>query len=218
MKVSIIGLGRVGSIAASELKTRGHYVVGIDKIADESEAVAGSYEVYVCEVSKHDEMVKYIKGSDAVFSTIPPDLEHPEIYKGSIQAIIQETKDAGVPRLLSIIGSSSAMVNTGQKLLYTDILDETNRLFFENICEAETVYHEEKNLDWACITPPAFMELYEPVLRKYRKRYDNYIVTMDDTSMKYTEVSRISLTDFAYACCDEIENPTAHHQRICVGY
>lgn len=218
MRITLIGLGRVGKIAAQELVARGHYVVGIDKFADESTTIAGKMEVHKCDIEDTGKMVSHMEGSDAIFNAISPNLEHPESYREYILAMFDQTKKAGVSRFLSIIGSSSIIVNTGEKLVYSDYFEETNRIFYLNICETEEIYQKETELDWACITPAAFMELYEPVLRTYRKSYDDHLVTTDESSMRYFEVSEISLTDFAYACCDELETPTAHHQRICVAY
>jgi putative NADH-flavin reductase len=215
---TVIGLGRIGAIVARELVERGHRVVGIGKSADESTSIPGRYDVHRCDIDDEARMIALMAGSDAVFNAISPNLASPGTYGSQIEAVIRETKAAGVPRLLSIIGSSSVLVNTGVKLAETDYFDETNRVFYLNICASEEIYFQERELDWACITPPAFMEDFEPVLRTYRKRYDGHLLAIDDESPRYFEVSWISLTDFAYACADELETPTAHHQRVSIGY
>jgi len=218
MRFAVVGLGRIGARTAKELVKRGHHVVGIDKFADGSTSIPDKYDVHRCEISHKDEMIRLMKGSDAVFNAISPNLEHPETYGVFITSIMSQTKKAGVPRLLSVIGSSSALVNTGERLVYSDYFDETNRIFYLNICESEELYSKEKELDWGCITPPAFMENPEPVRRQYRKRYDGHIVALNDSSPCYWEVSWISLSDFAFACADELEMPTVHRQRVCIGY
>ncbi|MBR0597776.1 NAD(P)-dependent oxidoreductase [Sinanaerobacter chloroacetimidivorans] len=220
MKFVIVGVsGRIGSRAAKEAVSRGHQVIGIDAFAKgEIEGV----EIHQCAIEEFDKMVGLMAGADAVLNAIAANMEHPERYGKSIQFIIDECKAARVPKLLSIIGSSSALCPNGTKLIESDYFEEANRIFYENICKSEEVYEHEKELNWGCITPAAFMELPEPILKKYRMG-DDYLVIMDEpgidkNSEAYFDISKISLTDFAYACVDELENDRIHQRRCCVGY
>ncbi len=221
MKILIVGVGgRIGSLAAKEALARGHDVIGVDVVNVKS-AIDG-IETHLCAIEDFDMMVELLEGVDAVLNAIAPNMEHPEQYAQVIQSIIDECKIAKVPKLLSIIGSSSALCPNGKKLIESDYFEEANRVFYENICKSEEVYEHEKNLNWGCITPAAFMELWEPVLHKYRIG-DDHLVIMNDpdtdpSSEAYFDTSKISLTDFAYACVDELENDTIHQRRCCVGY
>ncbi len=220
MRVVIVGAGgRIGSRTAKELIIRGHTVVGIDPISGVS---LDGVEMHQCAIEEFDRMVEIFIGADAVFNAIAASMDHPEKYGPSIQLIIDECKTAKIPKLLSIIGSSSALCPNGTKLIESDYFEEANRIFYENICKSEEVYEHEKVLNWGCITPAAFMELPEPVLSTYRIG-DDYLMIMDEpgidkTSEAYFDISKISLTDFAFACTDELENDMIHQRRCCVGY
>lgn len=219
LTIAVIGAcGRIGSRAIKEAEARGHTVVGIDPRAEEKKT--GLVSLYPCAIEDTERMTQLLTGCDAVFNAIAPNTLHPELYGESIRLIMDECKAAGVKKLLSIIGSSSALLPDGRKLLETDYFEEANRSFYENICKSEEIYEQEKELNWGCITPAAFMELDEPVLRRYRMG-DDYLIIMQDADQEseaYFDTSKISLSDFAFACVDELENDKIHHRRCCVGY
>lgn len=220
MKFFIIGVrGRVGYRAAIEAIRRGHEVVGIGTRVDELYSIPG-FQQQRCDVANQEKLVRFMRGCDAVFNAIAPRTFQPSAYGDSIRQIISACKAASIPKLLSVIGSSSALVGKNTRLLETDYFEEANREFYESICESEEIYTDEKDLDWGCITPAAFMELDTPVRREYR-RGDDRLVIMDGTpegSEAYFDFSQISLMDFAYACVDELERNQIHHRRCCVGY
>jgi putative NADH-flavin reductase len=165
-------------------------------------------------------MIELMRGCDVVFNAIAPRMLQPETYCNSIKLIIEECKAAHVPKLLSVIGSSSALVGKGTPLLESDYFEEANRSFYQSICKSEEIYKHEHELNWGCITPAAFMETDSPVRREYRKG-DDWLIIMDGTpdgSEAYFDNSQISLMDFAYACVDELEKDEIHRRRCCVGY
>jgi len=220
MKIIIIGAcGRVGSIAALEACGRGHTVIGIDQTID-SNITHEKLTMYRSSIEEIDQMMELLTDCGAVLNAIAPSTLYPEKYSETIQTLIEICKAAKVPKLLSIIGSSSAILPDGRRLLETDYFEEANRNFYLNICESEKIYEQEVELNWGCITPAAFMELREPILRKYRMGDDRLVImeSAPDGCEAYFEISQISLSDFAYACVDELENDTIHQRRCCVGY
>lgn len=220
MKIFIIGVrGRIGYRTAIESIRRGHCVIGVGTSVDELYSIPG-FEQHRRDVSERERMIELMRGCDVVFNAIAPRTFQPETYCDNIKHIIAGCKAAGVPKLLSIIGSSSALVGPGTRLLESDYFEESNRDFYENICQSEEIYASEHELDWGCITPAAFMECDTPVRREYRKG-DDWLVIMDGTpegSPAYFDTSQISLMDFAYACVDELEKNEIHRRRCCVGY
>lgn len=220
MKIAVVGaMGRLGSRTAKEAARRGHAITAIDPRADLSKSDS-SITYYACGTEDHDNLVSLFTGCDAVFNAIAPNTLAPENYPVSIRQIIAACKTAGVPKLLSIMGSCSAILPDGRKMLETDYFEESNRSFYESIEHSDEIYKEEPDFNWACITPPAFMELDEPILHKYRISDDHMVIleTADPKNEAYFDTSMMSQSDFAYAAVDELENDNFHQCRFCVGH
>ena len=67
-KVAVLGLGKVGGLAASLLKDAGFGVIGFDQTV---KASAFPFETFSADLSSPDNLATRLKGSDAVLSCLP---------------------------------------------------------------------------------------------------------------------------------------------------
>ena len=72
-------------------------------------------------------------------------------------------------------------------------------------------------LDWVAFVPAARMQAH---LHRgtYRTRTDEQLVTTDEASRRYFDVSRISYGDCARAIVDELQHQTFSRQFVTLGW
>lgn len=157
-------------------------------------------------------------GADVIVPVFPPSLANPWAYPDEIRHVLDCAKQAGVPRVVGLLGSSGAKVNLGCTLVETDYFAETTRHFYMNIHDSWDIYRKEKELEWAIVVPAARMQTHMQDRGTYRLRTDEYLVTTDEESKLYFDVSQISYGDCARAILDEIESRAHSGKFITVGY
>lgn len=218
MTITVIGAtGKLGGEVIKEALLRGHTLRGI--APDGHEKVVEGVEMFVGGADDMDVLMKTFKGSDVVVLVFPPSLTEPERYPAQIQNVIKCIKASGVNRLVALMGSSGALVGTGERLVETDYFAETTRHFYLNIHDSWDVFRNEKELDWSVIVPAARMEYHLKSRNgQYRTRTDEYLVVTDENSRRYFDVSQIAYADCAAAMVDECEKHMHTHEFVCVGY
>lgn len=163
-------------------------------------------------------MTAAFAGADVVVIAFPASLTSPHTYPDQIRTVLVTAKDAGVRRVIGVIGSAGALTASGERLVDTDYFQETTRHFYQSVHAAWDAYRQVTDIDWAAFVPAARMQTHLTDRGRYRTRTDEHLVTVDDTSRRYFDVSQISYGDFAQAIVDELEHPQHVRQFVSVAY
>lgn len=165
-----------------------------------------------------ESLVAALTGCDAVLLVFPASLADPAAYPTEVRRVLDATRDAGVPRLVGLVGSAGAMTAHGERLVDTDYFGETTRHFYQSVHAAWDVYRACDDVDWVAFVPAARMQVHLPSRGSYRTRTDEHLVTTSEESRHYFDVSQISYADCALAMLDEIATPTHSRQFVTVGW
>lgn len=163
-------------------------------------------------------LLRAFAGADVITPVFPPSLKNPWQYPDEIRNVLNCAKQAGISRVVGLLGSSGAKVNLGCTLVETDYFAETTRHFYMNIHDSWDIYRRETELDWTIIVPAARMQTHMRDRGTYDIRTDEYLVVNDPESRLYFDVSQISYGDCAMAILDEIEQHAHTRQFVTVGY
>lgn len=163
------------------------------------------------------DLVAAFTGADAVLVVFPADLADPASYPDQISRVAAAARRAGVPRLVGLVGSAGALTSHGERMVDTDYFGETTRHFYRSVHAAWDSYRHA-GLDWVAFVPAARMQTHLPARGTYRTRTDEQLVTTDETSRRYFDVSRISYADCATALVDELLAPRHARQFVTVGW
>lgn len=214
MKIALIGAsGRVGSHILTEALNRGHEVTAI---VQRPERLSSHPKLTAVKGNALDRegLTLLLKGHDAVISAFSPGLGHPELYQQMVEgahSIIQATKHAGVPRLLVVGGAASLEVAPGVQLIDTpDFPTEWKDAALGTRAFLVQLRFESEALDWTFLSPAMLLE-EGPRLGKFRLGTDQ--VLFNDKGE-----SHISLSDYAVAMIDELEQHKHPRQRFTVAY
>jgi len=216
--VAVVGArGNLGRLLVAQALERGFTVRAISPHMDPS---TGDPRVAGIAASDHDHdaLVAAFSGVAAVVIVFPAALAHPQDYPNQLGRVLDAVADAGAPRVIALIGSAGSLTAHGERLVDTDYFQETTRHFYQSIEAAWDVYRRRAGLDWVAFVPAARMQLHLPDRGTYRTRTDEHLVTTDDTSRRYFDVSQISYGDCARAMLDEIERPRHSRVFVTVGW
>jgi len=166
----------------------------------------------------HDALVAAFTGVGAVVIVFPAAMDRPQTYPSQLGRVLDAVRSAGVPRVIALIGSAGSLTAHGERLVDTDYFAETTRHFYQSIEAAWDVYRRSTDLDWVAFVPAARMQPHLPDRGTYRTRTDEHLVTTDDTSRRYFDVSQISYGDCARAMLDEIEQPRHSQVFVTLGW
>lgn len=214
MFIAVLGArGNLGRLLVAQALDRGFTIRAISPHMDPD---TGDRRVEGIAASDRDRdaLVAACEGVDAVAVVFPAPLARPGEYPGQIERVLEAARDAGAPRVIALIGSAGALTAHGERLVDTDYFAETTRHFYRNVEAAWDVYRRSSDLDWVAFVPAARMQLHLADRGTYRTRTDEHLVTTDDASRRYFDVSQISYGDCARAMLDEIEQP--RHSQIFV--
>ena len=219
MQLAIVGAtGFLGRILIGKGLDRGH---SVRAVAPDAQVADLDPRVERFAGTSDDAAVlgEAFAGADCVVIAFPASLTTPETYPDQVRAVIDATRLAGVPRLVGVVGSAGAFVSSGQYVVDTDYFQETTRHFYQSVHLAWSAYEEERELAWTAVVPAARMQRHLEQRGHYRTRTDRHIVTTDETSLRYFDVSVISYPDFATAVLDVVEHGERHiHQFVTTGY
>lgn len=218
MPIAVLGArGNLGRLVVAQALERGF---AVRAISPHMEAAHRDPRVTVIAASDrdHDVLVTALAGVDAVVTVFPAPLTHPQGYPGQIRRVLNAVRAAGGPRVIGLIGSAGALTSHGERLVDTDYFAETTRHFYPGVEAAWDVYRGVTDLDWVAFVPAARMQLHLADRGTYRTRTDEHLVTTDDTSRRYFDVSQISYGDCARAMLDEIERPRHCRVFVTVGW
>jgi putative NADH-flavin reductase len=203
MRVAVFGSsGNLGRALVSQGRSRGWSI---------GEQVLHSYD-------PAESLVAALTGSDAVLLIFPASLADPASYPTEVRRVLDATRDAGVHRLIGLVGSAGALTAHGERLVDTDYFGETTRHFYQSVHAAWDVYRTCSDVEWVAFVPAARMQTHLPGRGTYRTRTDERLVTTAEESRRYFDVSQISYADCALAMLDEIAVPAHSREFVTVGW
>lgn len=210
--------GNLGRALVRENLKRGHTLRGVapsGSVAD----LDPSVKLFHGGATDREVLLQAFQEADVILPIFPPKLECPWVYADEIRSVLDCARQAGVRRVVALLGSSGAKVSTGESLVETDYFQETTRHFYLNIHDSFALYRQETELDWTVVVPAARMQTHMPSRGgQYRFRTDGYLVTTDEASRQYFDVSQISYADCACAMWDEVEQGQHSGKFVTVGY
>ena len=220
MIITVIGAtGNLGRQLLTKGLERGHSVRAISRSIESTGAdLNPAIERFPGSDSTPEVMAQAFTGVDVVLSVFPPSLANPADYSNQLTRVLEAAKSAGVPRVIGLVGSAGTMTSKGIHLVDTDYFGETARNFYQGVHAAWDSYRNERDYPWVAFVPAARMQNHMPELGHYRTRTDEQLVTTDDDSWHFFEVSQISYPDLAAAMLDEAERPMHNHAFVTVGY
>ena len=197
MRITVFGAtGAVGREVVAEATHRGHEV----RAASRATGV---------DATDPGDVARLAAGQDVVISATRPRPGHEPQLVAVARALFAGLRDSGV-RLLLVGGAATLRRPDG--VLVQDAPDfPAGLLPIANACADQlAVCRGQTGVDWAYLSPPAFLEP-GPRTGRYRLGADDLVVDASGTS-------RITNADLAVALLDEAERPKHHRTRFTVGY
>ncbi|MFT4212056.1 MAG: NAD(P)H-binding protein [Microbacterium sp.] len=217
-RIAVIGAsGNLGRALVGQALDRDMGVTALSRTITRSTPDARARAVDASD-DDHETLVREFAGVDAVVLVFPPSLQHPEDYPEQVRRVFGAARDAGVPRLIGLVGSAGALTAHGIHLVDTDYFQETTRHFYQSVHAAWDVYRGETRPDWVTFVPAARMQVHLADRGTYRTRTDEQLVTTDDSSWRFFDVSQISYGDCARAMLDEIDRPAHSREFVTIGW
>lgn len=211
MKIALIGAnGNVGKIILKEALLRGHEVTGIVRNISKNEEKQANLKLIEGDIFDEENISKAIEGNDIVISAFGPKHGEEKTLVEATKRLIAAVKEAGVPRILSMGGAGSLLVEGDIKLVETNGFPESWKPIALAHGEDLDYYKKEKNINWTNLSPAAMLEAGKRT-GIYRIG-ENYLITDEKGE------SHISFEDFAFAMLEEVEKPKFSGKRFTVGY
>lgn len=217
MNIGLIGAsGFVGTAIAKEALNRGHQVTAVVRNPEKVTFHHEHLTIEKTDVLNQQELIKAVKGKDAVVSAYNAGWTNPNLYedflKGS-KAVQSGVKAAGVKRLITIGGAGSLEVAPGVQIVDTPDFPAAYKAGATSARDYLNVLKEEKELDWTFFSPAIEMNPESSGVRKgkYRTSLDTPVFDADHRSI-------LSVEDLAVAIVDELEKPVHIKQRFTAGY
>jgi uncharacterized protein len=212
MKIAILGAsGWIGSHIVNEAKARGHSVIAL--VRDTNKIDNDGVEVRQFDLlDTNANLATATEGVDAVISAIGGRaIGNHEIVKNTALKLLQELPQAGIERLLWVGGAGSLEVAPGVELISVSEFPEEYKPESIAMGEALAVFRQtDSALNWTFISPAA--EIFPG------EKEQNYRIGKDELLMDEEGKCRISVSDYAVAMIDELENSVYPKQRIGVAY
>lgn len=211
MKIALIGgSGNIGKVIFKEALLRGHQVTAIVRDISRIESEQTNLKLVVVDIFDEENLSKAIEGNDIVISAFGPKHGEEKSLVDATKSLINATKKAGVPRLLSMGGAGSLLVEGKVKLVETKDFPLAWKPIALAHAEALEYYKQEEILNWTNLSPAA---LIQP-----GKRTGNYRIDENNLIIDAKGESHISFEDFAFAMLEEAEKPKFSRKRFTVGY
>ncbi|MBU3087229.1 NAD(P)-dependent oxidoreductase [Clostridium gasigenes] len=211
MKIALIGAnGNVGKVILKEALLRGHEVTGIVRNISKNEEKQANLNLIEGDIFDEENISKAIEGNDIVISAFGPKHGEEKTLVEATKRLIAAVKEAGIPRILSMGGAGSLLVEGDIKLVETKGFPESWKPIALAHGEALDYYKKDKNINWTNLSPAAILESGKRT-GVYRIG-ENYLITDEKGE------SHISFEDFAFAMLEEVEKPKFSGKRFTVGY
>lgn len=212
MKIAILGAtGWIGSHILDEAKNRDHEVIALarnpDKLAEKGIEVR-AFDL----LDTNANLQKVIEGAEVLISSIGGrSAGNHDLVTTTTRRLLDELPATTVDRLLWVGGAGSLEVQAGIKLLSTEGFPDEFKDEAMVLSEALDIFRQTKSsVNWTFVTPAP--DLYPA------GKEGPYRVGSDEMLVDEHGVSRISVSDYAVAMIDELENAKYPNQRISVAY
>lgn len=218
MIVAVVGAsGNLGRRVVGQALDRGMSVRALSRTIEHTDVDPRARAVNASDADRAV-LVREFRGADAVVVVFPAGLAEPERYPAQVRNVFLAAAEAGVPRLVGLVGSAGALTASGERLVDTDYFQETTRHFYQSVHAAWDAYRGEQALDWVAFVPAARMQTHLTDRGGYRTRTDEHLVTTDDSSRRYFDVSQISYGDCALAIVDEVHQARHTRRFVTLGW
>ena len=212
MKLAILGAsGWIGSTIVEESLARGHEVIALVRDPAKIEPRQG-LGVQPIDLLESAPLPAELAAADVMIASIGGRAAgNHELTAATAKRLLEELPAAGIERLFWVGGAGSLEVAPGVSLLSTPEFPAEYKNEAQAQSEALQVFRTSTGpLAWTFISPAAEIFPGEKV-GHYRVGGD---ALLTDTEGR----SRISVTDYAAAMLDQVEQNTYAHQRIGVAY
>ncbi|MGA8706778.1 MAG: NAD(P)-dependent oxidoreductase [Steroidobacteraceae bacterium] len=201
-RIALIGAsGNIGGRILAEALKRGHAVTGIvrnvHKLTPQSQL-----SITRGDIADPGALAAVLRGADVVVASVR--------WTDNASQLLAAVHQAGVARLIAIVGAGSLEVSPGVRVLDTQEFPAAWRPGAEGAARALDTLRTETTIDWVAVSPSWNIAPGQ--------RTGKFRVGGDQLLRDAAGESRISREDFAVAIVDEIERPKHHRQRITVGY
>lgn len=213
MKLVLFGAtGHIGHAILEEALARGYDVTAI--VRDTSRLKSDHDRLHVAEgtVEESSLWLAYAKHADAVIASLSPRRNgNSDTLPNAAQTLLETLNGTNLKRLLWVGGAGSLEVAPGVKVIDDPQFPEAWKPEAQAQARALDVFRASKaDVDWTYISPAALIE--------DGKRTGRYRVGGEQLLVDGQGVSRITVTDYAIALLDRLEQNDALRQRITVAY
>ena len=213
MKILLFGAGgAIGSAIALEAIQRGHMVTGAcpsGLIPDGAEGML----VVAGDATDPVSVARLAPGHNAVASAVGARRaaeDEAAVVVNAAPALVEGLRLAGVHRLVIVGNAGSLFVAPGERWMNRADFPPESKPIAKAHAQAQTFLEWADDLDWTCICPPASVEP--------GGRAGHYRVGGDRLLVDAAGESRITISDFAAAFADELEQPQRVRQCVTVAY
>lgn len=216
MKIALIGsTGFVGKALLHELVNRQHEVVAIARnpqLSHENPLITWKQ----VDISQVDELAHALQGVDVVINSFNAGWTNPNLYHDFLEGskkIQEAVKIAGVKRFITIGGAGSLYIAPGVQLVDTP---EFPQEYYAGATAARdylTYLKNEKELDWAFISPA--IEMHPGI---QTGRTGQYRLGLENPVFDSNQRSILSVEDLAVVIVDEAEQAKHHQVRFTAAY
>ncbi|CAG9228642.1 NAD(P)-bd_dom domain-containing protein [Paraburkholderia sabiae] len=217
MKIALIGsTGFVGKFILKELLERGHDVTALVRNPSSVLLSNDRISLVVGDAYSPTSVANAVRGHDGVVSAFNPGWDDPDLYNNYMRGhktIIEGVEKSEVKRIIVIGGAGSLYVAPGMQLLDTEEFRSQvpahivpgARAARDALVDLST----NDRLDWTFVSPPAFL--------REGDRTGSYRVGGDQLLMDGDMPAGISVSDFAVAIGNEVENAKHVRERFTVA-
>jgi putative NADH-flavin reductase len=213
MKIALFGAaGHLGQAILEEALSRGYDVTAIVRDPARLTQRNDKLKVVTGDVAQPASWLDAVRGVDAVVASLSARRDgNPDSVPANAGVLLDNLPKAGVKRLLWVGGAGSLEVAPGVKVIDDPHFPDAWKPEANAQGKALDVFRASKaDVEWTYISPAALVEDGE--------RSGKYRVGGDQLLVDASDVSRITVSDYAVALLDRIERHDVLRQRITVAY
>ena len=213
MKLILFGAtGHIGRGILDEALARGHDVTAIVRDASRLTLQHDRLHVAVGSVEQTAIWLAYAKHADAVIASLSARRDgDQEVIPAAAQTLLDTLDGTRLKRLLWVGGAGSLEVAPGVKVIDDPHFPAAWKPEAQAQARALDVFRASKaDVDWTYISPAALIEDGE--------RSGRYRVGGEQLLVDGKGVSRITVSDYAIALLDQLDNKDVFKKRITVAY
>lgn len=211
MRIGVLGAsGWIGSAVVREALARDHEVTAIVHVRGRLEVPDG-VQIVEAEATDAASIVAAVLGLDAVVSTVSGKRAAAPPHAKVAAALLEALPRAGVRRLI-VVGGAGGLESAGTRLIDEARFPDDWKAEAAGQIEALDVFRSaETDVNWTVFSPAALIEPGERT-GEYRVQGGDQLLADEQGT------SRITVSDYAAALIDELEDPQFVRRRFTVAY